>query len=373
MNEKIKLLIKDCAKYNNEYYFIAEKFNLVFSLNVDDGKITLIDCDEDLSAVAKNTFGAIAIKDDKMYITHNRKCSVLVYDFLDKTHNELKLNSYALKNADANAIMSIAEYKDELIFIGCHYPALIRYNTINQNIRYIEKPYSVVDDKDIAYFRTHHVIISDALYLASLFNNSVLKYNLEEDCFEWIDVGNKNNRYSGIAYDGTNFWLSPRTSSPIVRWNGNTDIEEFELPAMLKGNSNYFFGVFYDNDSMIFPNAVKLPTIIIDKKTNNISFINKVIKFQKTIGTDIIIQNSDSELTVKSGDLHKKFNLEIDYNEIKDFYKSKKMKFDLPDLMFEGDYIDVEAYMDLIQNGVSDKIISSDIGRNIHEIIKASD
>lgn len=373
MNGKIKLLIKDCAKYNNEYYCIAENFNLLFSLNLDDGKITLIDCDVDSPAVTGYTFGAIAIKGSKMYITNNKKCIVLVYDFLNKTQKELKLNSYALKNDDANAIMSIVEYKDELILIGCHYPALIRYNTINQNFKYIEKPYSLVNNKDGAYFRTHHVIKNDTLYLASLFNNSILKYNLEEDYFEWVAVGNKNNRYSGIAYDGINFWLSPRTSSPIVRWNGDTDIEEFELPSMLQGDINYFFGVFYDNNSLIFPNMIKPPTIRIDKKSNSFSVINKVIKFQKTIGSDIIIQNSNSELTVKSDVLLKQFTLEIDYNTIKDFYISKKMKFDLPDLMLEGDYIDVEAFLNLIQNDVSDKIISSNIGQNIHEIIKVSD
>lgn len=63
-----------------------------------------------------------------------------------------------------------------------------------------------------AFFRTHHAVRGEWLYLASCVDNTVLKFNLKTNEYKWLSIGSDDNKFSGIVYSLNDFWLSPRTT-----------------------------------------------------------------------------------------------------------------------------------------------------------------
>ena len=67
------------------------------------------------------------------------------------------------------------------------------------------------------------------------------------DEYRWEKVGSDGNRYSGIAWDGKAFWLSPRKHTSIVRWILGVGIEEFDISRDYQEGNNFGGVVYYDD------------------------------------------------------------------------------------------------------------------------------
>ena len=68
MQDRVKLLVKDCVKVNNVFYCIAKQFNLIFSLDVNTGKVEILSIIPDNAYEGEEYCGCITFYDDELYI-----------------------------------------------------------------------------------------------------------------------------------------------------------------------------------------------------------------------------------------------------------------------------------------------------------------
>ncbi|HCT89980.1 MAG TPA: hypothetical protein DF613_01155, partial [Lachnospiraceae bacterium] len=202
---------------------------------------------------------------DKLIFLPTRAKNIWISDKDLQNWEKIQYKNKLEENAQNIALQGLL-YKNKLYIIGANYPAIMCMDS-DKKITYIHKPYKRLTEihnkvKDV-YFRKDYVLKDSVLYLASCLDNYVLKLSLDDHNYEWEKVGNRGNRYSGIALSGKKFWLSPRDNmSKIVKWDGQNEVEEIDLPAKFKKCKYPFLGVLCDEKKIFFPGKEQGESII---------------------------------------------------------------------------------------------------------------
>jgi len=114
----------------------------------------------------------------------------------------------------------------------------------------------------------------DSFLLPMCFTNAVLEFNMKTNSSVLHQVGDKENAYSGICYDGEQYWLTPRHNTAIVKWNPrNGQYQPFQFSSIAAStNTRYLFlrPVCFDGFIWVFPQNFE-HVLKINIKTNEIS------------------------------------------------------------------------------------------------------
>lgn len=113
-------------------------------------------------------------------------------------------------------------YNNRVFMIGSSYPAIAEYDIVNSVIIYHRNWYEKLSgfflNNDMAIFRKA-MIKNNTIYAPTCKGNAVLEFNVENGDYNVYQVGDKSCNYSGICFDGINFWIAPRNQGGIVKWN----------------------------------------------------------------------------------------------------------------------------------------------------------
>ena len=189
-----------------------------------------------------------------------------------------------------------------LLLIGGHYPAILKVDLNSYVIWKIEAPFDEQKRIDVEsnelYFRGDFVYKDNILYLASCRDNTVLIFHLDTQAYEWIEIGRRENRYSGIAWDGEYFWLAPRKNTSIVKWDGKNQVIEYEIPLAKKVNGISYSGVIVKENQIIIPALYggNADSIILNND-GIMKFDDKKYTFYKKVDKEgYLAQNSDGKI-----------------------------------------------------------------------------
>ncbi|MCR4651624.1 MAG: hypothetical protein K5662_07680 [Lachnospiraceae bacterium] len=242
---------------------------------------------------------------------------------------------------------------DVIVFAGGYYPALVTLKPEKNKIEYITNIFS--DRLDLPtdlFFRSRPIEIDNTLYFASCKDNSILKLNKSDFDYEWIPVGKEGNRYSGIAYDGHCFLLSPRKNTSIVKWDGYK-CSELEIPSYINRLNDTYSGIVETQEGFL---TIAVPgnhfgSIILDKNEQIHITNNKYTMYKRFDSGAYIFQTDDGKVTYC--DSYKqmyKFDLNMDKDH---FYRlwieSELDRKELTSEVFnEGESISFQTWIKLI-------------------------
>ena len=349
MQDRVKLLVKDCVKVNNVFYCIAKQFNLIFSLDVNTGKVEILSIIPDNAYEGEEYCGCITFYDDELYIGSIMSNDIWIFNVEMKKWD--KIERKEIPNKSTGSLLQAFVYNEHVYMIGGSYPAIIIIDPKTKQIEYIEKPFKDKNDNDItdAFFRAQHVLIDDTIYIPCCFNNTVLKMNLCTTEYEWIRVGESFNRYSGITFADGFFWLAPRHNSNVVRWDGRQNIYEFGLSERYDV-SVYFGGCCRSGDEIYFWNIVNGETFSVDinektRKENKHKYV-----LIKEFDNLTVLQKMDGffEIYVKDC-LDISFDLNINFNVINKKYIDNDLSLKCKNKIYaEGDPFSLGAFLEMI-------------------------
>ena len=223
-----KVVIGDAIILNNKIWFFSINFRGLFSMDVTSKTVEYFDIPSKMLYSQKNAFGSMALMGSKIYlIPHNEK-SIFCFDINDKEFKKIELNK-KITDCNKTLFMGIGKYQKYLFIMGTEIPIIIRLNTEDDSIEYItqwEKDIKklVFDSRD-AYFRKQCIILKNKLFVPFCNANAVLELDCDSLKTVIHIVGMEKQGYSGICYDGNSFWLSPRRSGSLVKWNNKTGLE----------------------------------------------------------------------------------------------------------------------------------------------------
>ncbi len=378
-NHIMDLITFRCTYWKEQIYCIARDFNLLFSINVQSGTISLIDSVPDENIMTSFLCGFMTFWNNKLIFAPSATKKIWLYD-LTSMHWDCLTTKELEHCIEIGGFQQIHVHNNRLFFVGRGYPAILSLDLENKSLEYIETPYKDMiarhPQNDYQYFGHYGVKIENTLFLVSFIDNYVLKFNLDTLQYNWIKIGSDSQLYVGITWDGNNFWISPRSGSDIVKWDGRDNIKQFPLPESLKKHSEYTWGACYDGKQVILPAFSHDNTILIDI-TNDTMQIQKqqYAMFSQLDNGMIVSQTTDGNLSVQNGDSVHTYKLTVDTDQLNDFYKKKNLPvFKGQNLYYEGaknSISSLESFLALTKSASEHKpATEGQIGKAIWEAIR---
>ncbi|MGN0247299.1 MAG: hypothetical protein ACI4DK_15210 [Lachnospiraceae bacterium] len=249
------LYAENCMLFDNKAVFVAKQLNMIYMLDLTSGEVKIVGSIPEEDMLEERLIGDIKYWNNQIiFIPLNAKKIWIYYVELLEWHGiEFEEN---ISPDCKYKFMGSYLYKDQLYMFGFGYPGIVILDLNNHGINYIDmeskENEQLKNNSDGCFWGMNYVIKDGTIYLASLRSNGVLKFNVETLEQEWVFVGNSSNRYIGIDWDGKYFWLAPRTNGNIVKWDGDSTIEEYPLPRGYEKKRFYFHGVCTCDENILF-------------------------------------------------------------------------------------------------------------------------
>lgn len=317
------LKAEDCVKVDNDIYLICKDINIIYKINLKDNRISLIDSIPEENIATRRVCSKIVNwKDELFFIPFNSNKLWI-----------LNITTHIWRSIDIKEVSGVKEalffqavlFENHLFVIGSRYPAILDINLETGYINYISELYNKKTGKDIL-FRCDYVQKNECLYLASCLSNEILIFNMKTYEYNWIPIGKKDNRYTGIIWDGKYFWIAPRYHTPIVRWNGEDEIIEYKLPQKLETAEQGFIGIVLYQNCIILPAiSPALSVMLPNCDPEAITIVDESYYFFRKIGThEYIYMDIYGEIHIESGSIKKVINCQIEKEKIYFYYQNLK-------------------------------------------------
>ncbi len=267
-NDQSKHLAIDNLYFDGkDFWFTAYDFNALFKMDRQTWKTEYIGSFPGEPFDGKKLYGQIAGYNGKLYFSPAFADEIAEYDTVNrifkKTRFREKVEGEELCSTRGPKFNEVFQYQRWLFFIGNTCPALIRLDVETGEID------SFSDWRDslgrlTVNFDGYHFksacVVGTKIAMAALNANAVVVFDMESCTSEVYEVGRRKNGYTGICFDGDNYWLSPRFGGPVIRWNPEKGYKEYgDYPDGFVGGRGGFWDLRYLNDCVwLFPNQANM-------------------------------------------------------------------------------------------------------------------
>ena len=93
-NNMTNLLVHRCTYWKGKLYCITRSHNLLFSVDLQDGKIELIDVIPERDILESYLPGYMSVWNNKLIISPNKTNKIWIYDFISKYWNSYPIKEY---------------------------------------------------------------------------------------------------------------------------------------------------------------------------------------------------------------------------------------------------------------------------------------
>ncbi len=250
------------------YWFTGIQFNGLLKMDKQKWEVEYLGTFPNVGieriGLYRSLYRSMAHLDGKMYFAPGIADSIAVYDMKDNTFSQIAIAKHketkGLKYFSVSKFSNVIVYKKAVFFVASSYPAIIRLDSISGEMEYITDWVPVVtgmtNDMDDLFFADKLVVQDNCIVVASCCSNAVVRFNMDTFTSTIYSVGSSSNRYSGICYDGVDYWLSPRSNGPVVRWNMSTNqLSEYgDYPDGYSAGEFSFRGIIYAEQHVwLFP------------------------------------------------------------------------------------------------------------------------
>ncbi len=198
-----------------------------------------------------------------------------IYDCVSKTS---KIVSIKENDVPHSRFFSAINSGGHIYMIPVRYPAIIEYydNKIEYHTSWLKGWKQKMDEGHAEYFRNAVLIENEYLLMPSQQSNQVLAFNIKDKSYKYYVIGDENDTFWEIMYDGTECWITTRTGEKIIRWNPLTqdEIHYSQFPNDC-GDCQYepFSGMIDIGKYVIFLQRKSNYSIKLDKLTGTIVVI----------------------------------------------------------------------------------------------------
>lgn len=349
MSSKLKLLIKDCSQEGDRLYFIAKDFNLICSLNMQTFDVETVGIVPESVSIKTDYMGCVTAYNGELYIGSADDRKVWIFNLKYKKWTEINRKKYF--HIGSGGMLQSFVYGDYIYMVGSTYPAIMKIHSCTKNVVYIEKPFveKGTDLKD-AYFRAQHMIDGSELLIPCCFDNTVLRFDLNTESYQWEKVGGEKNGYSGICYDGENYYLSPRHNTPIVVWNRKKETKEIKLPSDYCYSRLYFGGCTQIGKEILFWSFETFESLRLLEKGKIVERDFNKYCLVKKIDDCVVLQKESGLMEVYSGEMRLfSEQLEVDMDDVERMYNELGMSlYKKESLCMEGDVFSLANFLEQI-------------------------
>ncbi len=221
---------------DEQYYWFAElQFNGFYKVDKSTKKAELLFHfpEEDLAQHA--LFGAIKKVGDWFVFTPAVAKNIVLYNLKTEDLRSLPLKEVKggkkISYNKNRKFSSVFIWGDSAYFIPNSYPAIVKLNLETFSLTYITKWLPGLErvlpeelDPRFNVFFGRGLVQGSTAILPCGCTNHVLLLNLENNSTKLIELESKASCYNAVAFDGTDFWLTPRFGGYLTKWNQETEL-----------------------------------------------------------------------------------------------------------------------------------------------------
>ena len=268
-SNEARIITENCITVDGKLIFIARDMNLVCSLNLETKETEIIGSIPQEYLFDYRLGAKIVSWQKKLIFIPLNADKIWIYCTRTKAWEGIELENRSEAEMSCK-IFQATLYKDILYMFAYSYQSIIKIDLKDKKVTYFDEIFVYLKNKfgtsGMCYFHCDYAQKNSNIYLASCHANLVLKFDVATENYEWIEVGSKENKYSGIVWDGEYFWLVPRQSTAVVRWDGKDDVEEYDLPKEIKEMQGLFLGGVVLDNQIVFPGNKNKKTLILSKE-----------------------------------------------------------------------------------------------------------
>ncbi|SHO48773.1 hypothetical protein [Anaerocolumna xylanovorans] len=288
-DEEMKALsVYDIILGENVGWFVSKKYQAVCEMDLETGNVEILTRIPDTEMKEIDLYRYIQKRGNKIYLSPLRAKDMCLYNIDSKI-----LKKIYFPDPESMNFIDLDFYENEIILKPSGHNGIARYNEQTERFNRIngfmdeykrrcnkysmEKPAFVGRMK-----RTGNII-----WLPCAQSNGVIKYNLDDDSWEYFEVGSKDNTYNDIEIVEDYAWLLPYHSSKIVRWSIITNqYEEYDGYLEWVNQSGkemlQIFGWWYRFESKLYAFPIQ-GECIVEIDLENATFKPFIIEVQCSI------------------------------------------------------------------------------------------
>lgn len=132
------------------------------------------------------------------------------------------MNAYVREHDVNLRCRKVAVYGNKIFFLPLDNGMILEYDLLTDEwAKHIDCIIQLKEEIQEDFYEDiyDYAIYEHFLILTASYTNKVLRFDMETGLYKLLEIGNKNDGYSGIVYDGTDIWLAEVHSGRLVRYN----------------------------------------------------------------------------------------------------------------------------------------------------------
>lgn len=327
------LLSTSAVESEGLLYMFCKDINLLYSLNLDTQKKSFIGILPQENILQHNLISEMVLWNNKLFLLPGNAKSIWIYSLdcctwekIDFVHYEAAHARYCFKHA--------VVYQERLFVFGGFYPAVLIIDLHTYEVTYFKEPFLKKEKMSYSepYFRGAPVQKGSVLYFACCIDNTVLKFDMSDQSFVWLEVGDSKQSYSGIVWDKGRFLLASAYSLLLIEWDGERKWAEHEM-CMLKDKKIFTHcGILKKGKCFLIPSSFW--TVLVDEHMG-FSVDDTRYIFGKQLENGYLLQDINGTLYYedKTG-IQKIYPCHAE-DEIVRFLENRKKELKWADIIFE--------------------------------------
>ena len=254
-----QMVFQDIAFSKDKAWFCHIYYNALFSLDLDTYEISL----ETFLPKGRSDFNQYSFMEyynGKLIISPRNAENILIYDIDTKeiTTVGIDLHIDGLHGV-FNLFSKVKIYNNNAYIFPGRYPAIIKLNLDTLELTYLTEWYDEIKeyviDSGKVLFPYINCYDDKCVYLPFWQGNIIVQFYMETGTHQIHIVGNEKTPFSGIQYNGQEFWISLRDKKALLKWNkiDNTVIQYSKLPDNIMMENGFAYIERFENNIFAIP------------------------------------------------------------------------------------------------------------------------
>ncbi len=327
-------------------YLVCRDYAMLVAMDFNSGECIWIKKvpDEDFDTLY-GSWRIIPIEDKLVIVPFNFRY-IHIYDI---TNGKWDMVDFGGSKKNANQYSEALVHENRVIMLGALVDNIILLDTDNSKTKVINSYFKELDSRRYYNCRGGYVHIDDDIYIPISCKCEVLKLNLSGYEYEVINISDKLPGFSGIAYDGENFWLPSRINSSVGVYNKEfCEIDRVDLSSTNSEEESRLEGAYYYQDYIYIHGQYGKDTYIIDRDTKEVTKREAMLQFLYGTNDFLIGQYNDRSLLLKLKDKEKKLYPRINDDIKKVFFEIVKQETLCCNLLKETEELVLRDFLNLI-------------------------
>ena len=225
--------IRAYAILDDTMYFIPDEMNLLCTMQLADGDVTILRSIPDEKINQTGLSLKLECYEGKLIVIPYMAKHPWIYDISSGLWQKIVIRN----EEQAGKFVSSVLFNDKLYLFPALYKYIVCVDLLSYSVTYLEQIYaefSALSSEEDCFFDYNFARCGDVLYIAEQRTNFMLQFNLATEEYTWLRIGNPNQKWLANAWDGTYFYFVPLTRGRLLRWDGNDEYVEYDLPENCK-------------------------------------------------------------------------------------------------------------------------------------------